>query len=212
VATSGSTSGTGHLVALDGAGLVASARATSARLAGPGQWVACLPVHHVAGLQVLVRSVVAGTEPVVLDTSAGFRAGDLAAAVRRLRPDVPGYLSLVPTQLARVMADEDAVSALRGLAAVLVGGARTAGALLTAARDAGGPVVTTYGMTGTGGGCVHDGVPLDGVDVEVDAEGRIWLAGPVLARGYLDDPAAASDTFRERDGRRWLRTNDRGAL
>ncbi|MCM3660201.1 AMP-binding protein [Georgenia satyanarayanai] len=212
VATSGSTSGTGHLVALDGAGLVASARATSARLAGPGQWVACLPVHHVAGLQVLVRSVVAGTEPVVLDTSAGFRAGDLAAAVRRLRSDVPGYLSLVPTQLARVMADEDAVAALRGLAAVLVGGARTAGALLTAARDAGVPVVTTYGMTETGGGCVYDGVPLDGVDVEVDAEGRIWLAGPVLARGYLDDPAADRDTFRERDGRRWLRTNDRGSL
>lgn len=212
VATSGSTSGTGHLVALDGAGLVASATATAARLAGPGQWVACLPVHHVAGLQVLVRSVVAGTEPVVLDTSAGFRAGDLASAVRRLDPDVPGYLSLVPTQLARVMDDPDAVAALRGLAAVLVGGARTAGALLTAARDAGVPVVTTYGMTETGGGCVYDGVPLDGVDVEVDAEERIWLAGPVLARGYIDDAAADGDTFRERDGRRWLRTNDRGAL
>ncbi|WP_152187490.1 AMP-binding protein [Georgenia satyanarayanai] len=211
VATSGSTSGTGHLVALDGAGLVASARATSARLSGPGQWVACLPVHHVAGLQVLVRSVVAGTDPVVLDTSAGFRPGDLAAAVRRLRPDVPGYLSLVPTQLARVMADDDAVAALRGLAAVLVGGARTSGALLGAARDAGVPVVTTYGMTETGGGCVYDGVPLDGVDVDVDADGRIWLAGPVLARGYLDD-SADRDTFQERDGRRWLRTNDRGSL
>ncbi|WP_413452062.1 o-succinylbenzoate--CoA ligase [Georgenia phoenicis] len=212
VATSGSTSGTGHLVALDGAGLVASARATYARLAGPGQWVACLPVHHVAGLQVLVRSVVAGTEPVVLDTSAGFRAAGLAAAVRRLRPDVPGYLSLVPTQLARVMDDADAVAALRGLAAVLVGGARTAAALLDAAREAGVPVVTTYGMTETGGGCVYDGVPLDGVDVEVDAEERVWLSGPVLARGYLDDPAADRATFRERDGRRWLRTSDRGVL
>src|SRR5699024_2623994 len=95
--TSGSTSGTGHLVALDGAALLASARATHARLAGPGQWVACLPTHHIAGLQVLVRSVVAGTEPVVLDTRGGFRAAELAAAVRRLRPDVPGYLSLVPT-------------------------------------------------------------------------------------------------------------------
>jgi len=212
VTTSGSTSGTGRLVALDGAGLLASARATHARLAGPGQWVACLPVHHVAGLQVLVRSVVAGTRPVVLDTTAGFRAGDLAAAVRRLDPGTPGYLSLVPTQLARVMADDDAVAALRALAAVLVGGARTAAPLLDAARAAGVAVVTTYGMTETGGGCVYDGVPLDGVEVEVDAESRVWLGGPVLARGYLDDEAADRETFQVRDGRRLLRTNDRGEL
>jgi len=212
VATSGSTSGTGHLVALDGAALVASARATHARLAGPGQWVACLPSHHIAGLQVLVRSVVAGTRPVVLDPAGGFRASDLAAAVRRLRTDVPGYLSLVPTQLARVMADDDAVAALRGLAAVLVGGARTAGSLLDAARAAGVRVVTTYGMTETGGGCVYDGVPLDGVEVAVDAASRVWLSGPVLARGYLDDADADRETFRERDGRRWLRTADRGRL
>lgn len=212
VRTSGSTSGTGHLVALDGAGLLASARATHARLAGPGQWVACLPSHHIAGLQVLVRSVVAGTRPVVLDTAAGFRAADLAAAVRRLDPGVPGYLSLVPTQLARVMADDNAVAALRGLAAILVGGARTAPALLESARAAGLPVVTTYGMTETGGGCVYDGVALDGVEVEVDADSRIWITGPVLARGYLDDPAADRATFHERDGRRRLRTNDRGRL
>ncbi|WP_324649502.1 AMP-binding protein [Georgenia sp. H159] len=212
VATSGSTSGTGHLVALDGTALVASARATYERLAGPGRWVACLPVHHVAGLQVLVRSVVAGTEPVVLDTATGFRASALASAVRQLGADVPGYLSLVPTQLARVMADDDAVSALRALAAILVGGARTAASLLDAARDAGLPVVTTYGMTETGGGCVYDGVPLDGVEVEVDADSRIWIAGPVLARGYLDDERADRESFPERSGRRWLRTADRGVL
>ncbi|QDB80305.1 AMP-binding protein [Georgenia wutianyii] len=212
VTTSGSTSGTGRLVALDGAGLLASAHATHARLAGPGQWVTCLPVHHVAGLQVLVRSVVAGTRPVVLDTTAGFRAAELAAAVRRLDPGRPGYLSLVPTQLARVMADDDAVAALRGLAAVLVGGARTAAPLLDEARAAGLTVVTTYGMTETGGGCVYDGVPLDGVEVEVDAESRVWLGGPVLARGYLDDEAADRETFQVRDGRRRLRTNDRGEL
>lgn len=212
VATSGSTSGTGHLVALDGAALVASARATHERLAGPGQWVACLPSHHIAGLQVLVRSVVAGTEPVVLDTTDGFRATDLAAAVGRLRDDVPGYLSLVPTQLARVLADDVAVAALRRLSAILVGGARTAAGLLAAARDAGLRVVTTYGMTETGGGCVYDGVPLPGVAVDVDAESRVWLTGPVLARGYLDDADADRDTFRDRGGRRWLRTADRGSL
>src|SRR5690606_39762917 len=91
----------------------AAARATYGRLAGPGQCLACLPSHHIAGLQVLVRSVVAGTEPVVLDTTDGFRAADLAAAVGRLRDDVPGYLSLVPTQLARVMAHDHAGAAPR---------------------------------------------------------------------------------------------------
>lgn len=212
VATSGSTSGTGHLVAIDGASLVSSAHATYDRLAGPGRWVACLPVHHIAGLQVLVRSVVAGTTPVVLDTAEGFHASALASAVRQLGADVPGYLSLVPTQLARVMADDDAVAALRELAAVLVGGARTAAALLDSARDAGLPIVTTYGMTETGGGCVYDGVPLDGVEVDVDSDSRIWIAGPVLARGYLDDERADRESFPERSGRRWLRTADRGVL
>lgn len=212
LSTSGSTSGAGRRVALDGAALRASALATAEHLDGPGHWVSCLPVHHVAGFQVLVRSMVAGTEPVVLDTSGGFRAADLAAAVRRLRPELPGYLSLVPTQLARVLADDDAVRAVRSLAAVLVGGARTAPSVLSAAREAGLPVVTTYGMTETGGGCVYDGRPLPGVEVAVDEESRIWLTGPVLARGYLDDDDATAATFPVRDGRRWLRTADRGEL
>ncbi len=210
--TSGSTSGEGRRVALDGAALRASAQATADHLAGPGHWVSCLPVHHVAGFQVLVRSVVAGSEPVVLDTSDGFRAADLAAAVARLDPGLPGYLSLVPTQLSRVLADDNAVRAVRTLAAVLVGGARTAPAVLRAAREAGLPVVTTYGMTETGGGCVYDGRPLPGVEVEVDEEDRIWLSGPVLARGYLGDEAATREAFRLREGRRWLRTADRGEL
>src|SRR5690606_31096822 len=89
-------------------------------------------------------------------------------------------------------------------------GARTAPALLESARAAGLPVVTTYGMTETGGGCVYDGVSLDGVDVEVDADSRIWISGAVFARGYLDDPAADRATFHERDGGCRLRTNARG--
>lgn len=118
----------------------------------------------------------------------------------------------MPTQLARVLADDDAVRAVRSLAAVLVGGARTAPSVLSAAREAGLPVVTTYGMTETGGGCVYDGRPLPGVEVAVDEESRIWLTGPVLARGYLDDDDATAATFPVRDGRRWLRTADRGEL
>ncbi|MPV38229.1 AMP-binding protein [Georgenia subflava] len=212
--TSGSTTGTGHLVALSAAALTASARATEERLAGPGQWLLAVPAHHVAGLQVLVRSVVAGTEPVLLDTSDGFDAHRLAGAAEAMRDDVPGYLSLVPTQLVRVLeAGPDAVAPLRRLAAILVGGAALPPQALTRARDAGLRVVTTYGMTETGGGCVYDGAPLPGVRLRVaGGHGRIEIAGPMLATGYLDDLAADSATFVAEDGVRWLRTSDRGVL
>ncbi|WP_205739849.1 AMP-binding protein [Georgenia sp. SYP-B2076] len=210
--TSGSTTGRGHLVALSARSLAASARATEQRLAGPGQWLLAVPSHHVAGLQVLVRSALAGTEPVVLDTTGGFDAESLAGAARTMRADVPGYLSLVPTQLVRVLdAGDDAVAALRRLAAILVGGAASALHTLGRARDAGLRVVTTYGMTETGGGCVYDGVPLPGVTVRTTDQ-RVEISGPVLASGYLDDPAADEAAFTTADGVRWLRTSDRGRL
>ncbi|UNX54428.1 o-succinylbenzoate--CoA ligase [Georgenia sp. TF02-10] len=213
LATSGSTTGTGHLVALTAEALTASARATEARLAGPGQWLLALPAHHVAGLQVLVRSVLAGTDPVVLDTTDGFDPLRLAEAAGGLRTDRPGYLSLVPTQLVRVLdAGPAAVRPLRRLAAVLLGGAAATPALVERARAAGLPVVTTYGMTETGGGCVYDGTPLPGARVDVAADGRVLLGGPMLAAGYLDDGAADAAAFITRGGERWLLTADRGEV
>lgn len=210
LATSGSSTGTGRHVALDTSAVVASAEATHERLGGPGQWLACLPAHHVAGLQVLLRSVVAGTEPVLLDGTDGFRPERLAAAATTMRRDLPTYVSLVPTQLARLLtAGEDVLAAMRTFRAVLVGGAATPRPVLERARAAGVRVVTSYGMTETSGGCVYDGVPLRGVDVEIDDDGRVWIGGPVLARGYLDDDPTA---FVTRAGRRLLRTNDRGEL
>ncbi|GAV94738.1 AMP-binding enzyme [Actinomyces denticolens] len=221
--TSGSTTGTGSLIAMSAPALVASARATHARLSGPGTWVLALPAHHVAGLQVLVRSLVAGTEPVVVDTTGGFRAtaltGGLAGALAT--SSRPVYLSLVPTQLLRALADPDCARALARTSAVLLGGAAADPVLLARARSAGVPVVTTYGMSETGGGCVYDGAPLDGVTVTIEepdatGAGRIALAGPVLALGYAHrtlpgDPAPAS-RFAARDGRPLLLTSDRGRL
>src|SRR5690606_32126246 len=120
--------------------------------------------------------------------------------------------SLVPTQLHRVLASPRGTTALADFDAVLVGGAATDPGLLEAARAAGARIVRTYGMTETAGGCVYDGVPLEGIQVELDDDGRILLAGPVLATGYLDEPALTARTFVERDGERWLRTDDLGAL
>jgi O-succinylbenzoic acid--CoA ligase len=181
--TSGSTTGRGHVVALGARALIASARATLDRLGGPGTWVLAVPAHHVAGLQILTRSIVGGTTPVVVDTSGGFTPEALADGPRE-------------------------VAALRSASAVLVGGAALATDVREAAASAGIRVVRTYGMTETGGGCVYDGRPLRGVRVDLEPDGRVLLGGPVLASGYLDDPELSAATFT--GGR--LRTTDLGRL
>jgi o-succinylbenzoate---CoA ligase len=202
VATSGST-GTPKGALLPAGALRASAAATAARLApGPGtqRWVLALPAHHVAGLQVLLRSVRAGTEPVVLPPGP-FSAAAFVAATARADADRL-LTSLVPTQLVRLLdAGEEARAALARYDAVLVGSAATPGALLERARAAGVRVVTTYGSSETCGGCVYDGVPLDGV-VPALEEDRLTLAGPVLARGYRGlpgHPAFSGGRFRTDD-------------
>lgn len=209
VPTSGST-GEPRRVLLEAHALRASADATHARLGGAGRWLLALPLTHVAGLQVLVRSLRAGTRPVVVGEPADPAA--LAAAVESASGYADRlYTSLVPTQLRRALDDTRAAATLRRLDAILVGGAAVAPDLVRRARDAGLRVVRTYGMTETCGGCVYDGLPLDGVTVAV-RDGRVELAGPVLARGYLADPAADAAAFVDRDGVRTLRTSDLGRL
>jgi O-succinylbenzoic acid--CoA ligase len=176
IGTSGST-GVPKGVELSASALLASARASMARLgARPGErWLACLPVTHVAGLQVLVRSLESGTEPVVAPVG---EAEALAAS----------HVSIVPTQLGRLMDSADGRAALARFSSVLVGGAAASAGLLDAARAAGTRVVTTYGMSETCGGCVYDGVPLDGVSVRAGADGRLRISGPVLMNGYYGQP------------------------
>ena len=231
--TSGSTTGTGRLIAMSATALMASARATHARLGGPGTWLLALLAHHVAGLQILTRSLEAGTEPVIVDTSAGFSPTALAEALSSARPSTGAaasrlYVSLVPTQLVRVLQDPQARRALAEADAVLLGGAAADPALLARARGAGVTVVTTYGMSETGGGCVYNGRPLEGVEVTIqapDAEGagRILISGPVLAEDYLQPPGHtpagrprrnpnAGEGFHRNGSTRVLATSDRGRL
>ena len=213
--TSGS-SGTPKHVCLSGSALRASGEATAEVLGGHGRWVLALPTHHVAGFQVLARSALAGTEPVALDPSASFTAESFASAVERLgdrTSSAPlGIVSLVPTQLARLVDDPTGVAALQALDVVLLGGAAADPGLLARARGLGPRVVTTYGMSETSGGCVYDGAPLPGVRVRLDEEdGRVRLGGPVLADGYVDREALTAERFvTDADGSRWFVTDDRG--
>jgi O-succinylbenzoic acid--CoA ligase len=201
VATSGST-GRPKGVLLSARAVRASVAATHERLGGPGDWVLCLPPHYVAGLMVLARAQLAGTR-------AYAASADLADL-----PAVPAprgrrrYLSLVPTQLARALDRAPVAAALRGFDAVLVGGGPLPEPVAVAAVDAGVAVVTTYGMSETCGGCVYDGVPLPGVQVDLDPAGRVLIGGPVLCSGYrlrpdLGASALVEGRFVTADRARW---------
>jgi O-succinylbenzoic acid--CoA ligase len=205
VGTSGST-GTPKRALLTADALRASGAATHDRLGGPGQWLLALPAQHIAGLQVLLRSVLAGTEPVVLDPAGGFDARTFSAAVRRMDPGVRRYVSLVPTQLVRLCDDPWCAETLQELDAVLVGGSAVPPRVRAHAQASGVRVIPTYGMSETAGGCVYDGAPLDGSAVEIDRDARIRLGGATLATGYLGQPELTGSAF----GDGWFRTDDIG--
>ena len=193
VPTSGST-GVPKGVMLTAACLTASASAALERLGGPGSWLLALPVTHIGGLQVLLRSLLTSGEPAVGEVD------DVAL------PPGRRYVSLVPTQLRRLLAASS--PALPTFDAVLLGGAAAPPALLRQARDAGVRVVTTYGMSETSGGCVYDGTPLPGVTASVGVDGRICLTGDLVGRGYRLRPDLTAQAFA---GRTFI-TGDVGRL
>ena len=254
VGTSGST-GTPKQTALSVRALRASARATERFFADypsagsakpqratsevPAQWLLALPAHYVAGAQVLARSVLAGTTPVVaasVTDGGSFTPEVFLNAAERLSC-ARRFVSLVPTQVHKLLEAAEASPALGSeiydalgqFTGILLGGAPASASLLAAARELGLNVVTTYGSAETAGGCVYSGVALPGVRLRVvpedagladspvvagaEAAGRIWLGGEHLASGYLGDSArTASHFFVDAHGCRWYRTDDYGSL
>ncbi|WP_295782824.1 AMP-binding protein [uncultured Microbacterium sp.] len=217
VTTSGST-GVPKSVAISRNALIASAYATAARL-GEGSWLLAVPATYVAGVQVMVRALLADREPAVV--AGPFRPEPFAAAALGMASHdngerVPTFTSLVPAQLQRLLdaADTDpaVAQALRSFEAILIGGQALAPAVRERALAAGARVVRTYGSSETSGGCVYDGVPLDGVGMRI-VEGEVHLSGPTLADGYLGDPGRTASVFPvDSDGRRWYRTGDGGEI
>lgn len=193
-----------------------------AALLGPrptDRWLTCLPLFHVAGLAIVVR---ASRWRVPLEVLPHFEATEVAA---RMVAGV-SHLSLVPTQLEQVLAAWAGRPVPVTLRAILLGGAPIPGPTLARAREAGLPVLTTFGLTETSSGVAVGGAegatladpaalrPLPGVQVRVvdvdpaDGVGQIEVQGPMVFEGYVGDAAASAD--RLADG--WLRTGDLGTL
>ena len=207
VATSGTTAERKG-VELTFAGLAASGAAVASALGADAgnaaAWLCCLPVHLVAGLAVVGRAWVTGTP---ISVHAGFDAERVTAAAR----GGPFFVSLVPTMLRRLL-DTDP-DALPRFGHILLGGGPIEPALLARAREAGAAVSTTYGMTETWGGVVHDGHPLRSVELRLDPPsdagdtGEILVRAPMLMRGYRLWPEGTAAAVGA-DG--WYRTGDLG--
>ncbi len=199
IETSGST-GRPKRVVLPQRAVIASVEASARRLGESGRWLLALPSSYVAGVQVIVRSLVAGHEPIVVD---GLDVGRAAASDHSTTPT---FVSLVPTQLHRILGNPEQLASLSRCHTVLVGGSGLDEDQRRLAVDNGVNVVTTYGSSETAGGCVYDGVPLDGVGVTLGHEGRIRIAGPTLFSHYESDPEATAESVV--DG--WFLTSDAG--
>lgn len=242
VGTSGST-GTPKRTALTGRALAASAAATEnffdSNSDAASQWLLALPAHYIAGAQVLARSVLAGTAPVIarsVTEPVHFSPEVFLQAVERMS-SARRFISLVPTQLHKLLESADATpslgaeihEALGSFTGILLGGAPASADLLAASTALGLNTVTTYGSAETAGGCVYSGSVLPGVRVELMPEegmpavpdiegkpaqvGRIWISGAHLASGYMGDATrTAEHFFTTADGTRWYRTDDYGLL
>ena len=212
IETSGS-SGRPKRVALSAAALLASAEASAAAIGGSGQWLMALPAHYIAGVNVLVRSIVANAEPVLM-TDGHFDAHEFSVAAERMQ-EVGRYTALVPVQLARIVDAAERDDAVRAAAArfdrILIGGQAAPRELLDRARALGLAVTRTYGSSETSGGCVYDGRPIGDTRIAI-VGGAVELSGSVLAEGYLHDAERTASAFTVHDDRRWYRTGDLGGL
>ncbi len=207
LSTSGST-GQPRGVCLTSSALTVFAAHVNNMAGGDPTWVLTIPPTSIGGLNVLIRARATGRQPVAVAsvggadrfTDVGFAEAVSAAAATGHRVAV----SLVPVQLPRLLESTVGRRALSECSLILVGGAALTPQAARDCASAGISITTTYGMTETSGGCVLDGYPLPGVEVRLDeSDGRIFLAGPMLAQGYRD---GANEAFA--DG--WLRTQDRG--
>ncbi|MDQ0324383.1 O-succinylbenzoic acid--CoA ligase [Rhodopseudomonas julia] len=199
VATSGST---GHpkAVMLSGANLQAAARAgaTVAPLQAGDLWLACLPLFHIGGFSILVRTALAGAEALIAEKF------DATTILNALRERHVTHLSLVPAMLSRLL-DADEEDAPESLRHVLIGGAALSPELAERAASRGWPIQPTYGMSETASQLAtlpalprpwragFVGQPLGETEVALDPSGKLKVRGPNVMAGYANPTLAPGD-------------------
>lgn len=207
LATSGST-GNPKGVLLSAAGLTALHPWRDE----PSTWVVAIPLSSAGGLNVLTRALADGSGFIGADSLGGARpftpAGFARAVTAAQSSGLPLRTSLVPAQVRRLLGDSQGIEALQAFSTILIGGARLDAATRESAASHGITVISTYGMTETCGGCVYDGMPLDGVTVAIDDMSRVILGGPSIALGYRRDSAMTAQHFTAEG----FRTSDLGEL
>lgn len=185
VQSSGST-GTPKLIQHSAEAALASAKASAIALGGSGQWLLALPLNYIAGLNVLVRSALAETQPVMMNPAVTFTPEAFVASVSFMTGEKK-FTSLVPTQLSRLAVaaahNDSVLRALKTFDAILVGGQATAPALLEELRSIGVKLVETYGSAETFGGVVYDGTPLACAKISLSNDSLIQIQSETLAIG-----------------------------
>lgn len=177
VVTTTGSSGVAKEIGLSASALLTSARASNKYLGAEfgNTWSLLLPLNHIAGINVLIRSLELGTSPTQLLGHEG-------------RYPKADFTSIVPTQLYRALnGDSFLLEHLQSARAVLVGGAALTPSLRSQAQSHGINIVETYGSTETSGGCVYNGTPLEGVEISIGEENRIAIRGKVLAHELANE-------------------------
>lgn len=222
--TSGTT-GSPRGVALGREGLEAHVAAVADRLAldGSEAWLASLSLAHVGGLALVTRALLTGAT-VVLPGSTGSDALVRSLGAARHRGRVASevtHVSLVPTQLDRLLSSWGSASPPSSVRCVLVGGAHAPGELVARALAAGWPLALTYGMTEMWSQVATApppvtrkrpetvGPPLPGMALRLDERGEILVRGPTRALGYIGSTGISPIPT---DAGEWYRTGDLGEV
>ncbi len=210
VATSGST-GVPKLALLPLSSLLVNARtsAPACRLTPNDCWHLSLPLFHVGGLGILFRTLVTGSSLSLTHSLENTKRGPIS------------HLSIVPTQLYRLLRDPSSHETLRRQKVILVGGAPIGPRVITQALELGLPVMTTYGLTEMGsavtlassrliaeGHSISLGVPLPRREMKLSANGEVLTRGETLFAGYITHDGVSLPLV---DGD-WFPTGDIGRL
>jgi o-succinylbenzoate---CoA ligase len=186
----------------------AIASALNLGLLADDTWLACLPLFHVGGLSILLRSVICGMTAVVQPRF------DAAEVNRAIDEQAVSIVSVVSTMLDRMLAERGARAYPPTLRSVLLGGGPAPLPLLERAAAAGVPVVQTYGLTETASQVVtlapedalrklgSAGKALMGSEVQIASDDEICVRGPSVSPGYVNHPPRED----------WLHTGDVGYL